>query len=175
MLSKILDLLFKTKQEPQPKPEQTASSPTMHYIVHPAWSRQMMVDDMMLWVADCGPEFTRRTMYTFLRVAEGKTNLMYAMKNGEVIGFVAFKFLAKRVHIERIAVNPVHRRCGAGRFLLMVMQSSLTPYRDLAIASVPVECLPAQMFFKACGWRAITEKDGRIVFQARRVNQIPVQ
>lgn len=165
MLSKIIDMIFNKKPEPKPVEVPTVEQPKvlpMQHVVHPAWQKQMMVDEMMSWVADCGEEYTRRTMYAFLNVSDGNSNLFYAVKGGEIVGFVIFRFAQRRVIVERIGVNPVHRRCGVGRHLLSVVQSALTPYRQAAVIRVPVEFLPAQFFLRSCGWMATKEKDGRI-------------
>lgn len=163
-------MIFKQKPEPAsietPKAE-TAPALPMQHVVHPAWQKQMMVDEMLSWVADCGEEYTRRTMYAFLNISDGTSNLFYAIKNGEIVGFVIFRFTERRIVVERLAVNPVHRRCGVGRYLLSIVQTALTPYRKSALMRVPVKFLPAQVFLRSCGWKAILEKDGRIIFELK--------
>ena len=172
MISKILDMIFKQKPEPiaqqqEQQPVTVHLSTPLQHVVHPAWQKQMMVDEMLSWVADCGPEYTRRTMYAFLNIADGTSNLFYALKNGEIVGFVIFRFTERRIVVERLAVNPVHRRCGVGRYLLGIVQTALTPYRKSAILRVPVKFLPAQCFLRSCGWKAILEKDNRIIFELK--------
>ena len=165
-------MIFKQKPEPvtqrQDPPCVTVQAATpLQHVVHQDFNRQIIIDEMLQWVSDCGPDFTQRTKYTFVRVFAGDANLMYAIKNGQIVGFVVFKFLAKRVHVERIAVDPVHRRCGVGRYLLDVIKASLTPYRETAFMRVPVKYLPAQFFLRSCGWKATGEKDGRIKFELK--------
>lgn len=163
-------MIFKQKPVPAPieTPKvETATALPMQYVVHPAWQKQMLVDEMLSWVADCGEECTRRTMYAFLNIGDGTSNLFYALKNGEIVGFVIFRFTERRIVVERLAVNPVHRRCGVGRYLLGIVQTALTPYRKSAIMRVPVKFLPAQCFLRSCGWKAILEKDNRIIFELK--------
>lgn len=172
MFAKLIDMIFKQKSEPvvqrqEPPPVTVKALSPLQHVLHPVCNRQMIVDEMMAWVADCGEEYTRRTMYAFMNVHDGTSNLMYAVKNGEIVGFVIFRFAQRRVFVERLAVNPVHRRCGVGRHLLDVVQSSLTPYRETAVMRVPVEFLPAQFFLRSCGWKATGEKDGRIKFELK--------
>jgi len=172
MWSLIQEVLFGPKPEPPTqlrKPDPPVDPPTIlsHAVCGQGPARDMMIDEMISWLSDTGPEYTSRTMACFIRVHQGRSNLMYAIKNGQIVGFVIFSMLSRRIHVERIAINPVHRRCGAGRYLLGVMRDALTPYRETAIVNVPAKCLSAQLFFKRCGWKAIEEKDGRIRFEVR--------
>jgi ribosomal protein S18 acetylase RimI-like enzyme len=178
MWSMIQRVLFGPQPEPPPQlrePEVPMMPPTIlsHAVCGQGPARDMMIDEMISWLSDTGPEYTSRTMACFIRVHQGRSNLMYAIKNGQVVGFVIFSMLSRRIHIERIAVNPLHRRCGAGRYLLSVMRDALTPYRETAIVNVPVKCLAAQLFFKRCGWKATKEQDGRIRFEVRFRNHEP--
>ena len=168
-------VLFGEVEKPIPQPTQqlqpamtpAAAAVFQHAVRGHGTSQTLMADEMISWLADTGPEYMHRTLYSFIRVEDGKSNIMYAIKGNEIIGFVIFAILAKRIHVERIAINPVHRRCGAGRFLLRVVRDTLTPYRETAIVNVPTKCLQAQLFFKRCGWKATGEEKDRIRFEVK--------
>jgi ribosomal protein S18 acetylase RimI-like enzyme len=172
MWSMIQEVLFGPKPEPPPqlrKPDPPVIPPTTlsHVICGHGPARDMMIDEMISWLADVGPEYTSRTLNNFISVQIGEANLMYVTKNGQVVGFAVFRIAYKKVYLDRIAVAPEHRRCGAGRYLLSVIRDTLTPYRETAIVNVPANCLDAQLFFKRCGWKATKEKDGRIRFEVK--------
>jgi len=172
MWSIIREVLFGPRPEPPPQlrkldPPVTAPTILSHVVCGHGPARDMMIDEMISWLADVGPEYTHRTLNNFICVQLGQSNLMYVTKNNQVVGFAIFRIAYKRVYLDRIAVAPEHRRCGAGRYLLSVIRDSLTPYRETAIVNVPAKCLAAQLFFKRCGWKATKEQDGRIRFEIK--------
>jgi ribosomal protein S18 acetylase RimI-like enzyme len=171
MWSMIQEVLFGPKPEPPPQlrqPDPPVVPPTtLSHVVCGHGAASKWIDEMLSWLSDVGPEYTSRTLNNFASVQIGEANLMYVTKNGQVVGFAVFRIAYKKVHLDRIAVAPEHRRCGAGRYLLAVIRDTLTPYRETAIVNVPVKCLAAQLFFKRCGWKATKEQDGRIRFEIK--------
>jgi len=111
MWSMIQEVLFGPKPEPPlqlRKPDPPIVPPTIlsHTICGYGPARDMLVDEMISWLADVGPEYTARTLNNFISVQIGEANLMYVTKNGQVVGFAVFRIAYKKVYLDRCA--PVH-------------------------------------------------------------------
>lgn len=80
----------------------------------------------------------------------------------EVFGFMVYELLARRIVVLNLAVDPCHCRGGIGRAMIEKLQAKLSPRRR---ASIVVEIrernLPAQLFFRALGFRVTKITRGR--------------
>ena len=74
-----------------------------------------------------------------------------------VVGFVVYELHKHRIRILNLAVAPQHRRAGAGSAMLRRLARKLSSdRRNRIVLEVRETNLPAQLFFKAAGYRAIT-------------------
>lgn len=72
-----------------------------------------------------------------------------------VAGYVIYELHKNRLHILNMAVEPGIRRWGVGRFMILKLSSKLAVQgRNRVEALVRETNLPAQLFFKAMGFRA---------------------
>lgn len=79
-----------------------------------------------------------------------------AERDGDVAGFVVYELLDRRTRVLDLAVDPESRRLGVGRGLVeMLVSKTERQGRDRIVASVRETNLPAQMFFRAVGFRAV--------------------
>lgn len=73
-----------------------------------------------------------------------------------VFGFMVYELLPRSIHLLNIAVCPTTRRRAVGRALLDKLAAKLSPQRRVCLtADVREQNLAAQLFFRACGWRAV--------------------
>jgi ribosomal-protein-alanine N-acetyltransferase len=96
--------------------------------------------------------WTEDDFVTFLRqrTALGKV----AELDDRVAGFVCYKMEKSAIEIHNLAVSQEFRHCGIGRALIANLIERLSPNRRALIAAVREINLPAQLFFRACGFRA---------------------
>jgi len=86
---------------------------------------------------------------------------MVADRNGQIAGFMVYEFHKHRLHILNFAVAREHRRTGVGRAMLNKLIGKLSPERRTRIMlEVRETNLNAQLFFKACGFRAVSILSG---------------
>jgi [ribosomal protein S18]-alanine N-acetyltransferase len=78
-----------------------------------------------------------------------------------LVGFVAFRNRPRSLEVLDIAVHPDHRRRGVGRQMVAKLVGKLSPRRRTRIAlRVRDGNLPAQLFFRAMGFRAVATLRG---------------
>jgi [ribosomal protein S18]-alanine N-acetyltransferase len=78
-----------------------------------------------------------------------------------LVGFVAFRNRPRCLEVLDLAVHPDHRRRGVGRRMVAKLVGRLSPRRRTRIVlHVRDGNLPAQLFFRATGFRAVATLRG---------------
>jgi len=73
---------------------------------------------------------------------------------GAVVGFVVYRLSHRRYDVLNIGTHPAFRRCGIGSALIGFVASKLSETRRHRIdCAVDESCVPAQLFFRSCGFR----------------------
>jgi ribosomal-protein-alanine N-acetyltransferase len=81
---------------------------------------------------------------------------MVAEQGEKVVGFMTYEIYKTRLEVINFAVGAPYRRRGVGSRMVAKLISKLSSHRRYGITvSVRETNLPAQMFFKACGFRAV--------------------
>lgn len=74
-----------------------------------------------------------------------------------VVGFVIYELHKSRLHILNLAVHPDYRGLGVGRQIIEKLSKKLTTQRrDRLLLEVRDSNLGAQLFLRACGFRAVS-------------------
>lgn len=82
---------------------------------------------------------------------------MIAELNDAVAGYIIYELHKNRLHILNFAVRVENRRTGIGRRMVAKLVEKLNPQRRSRILlEVRERNLPAQVFFRAMGFRAVT-------------------
>jgi [ribosomal protein S18]-alanine N-acetyltransferase len=82
---------------------------------------------------------------------------MVAEHNERVIGFMIYELHKSRLHILNFAVHEQQRRRGVGGQMIKKLSAKLSPQRRSRIMlEVRETNLPAQLFFRSLGFRAVT-------------------
>ncbi len=82
---------------------------------------------------------------------------MVAEMAESVVAFMIYELHRSRLHVINFAVRRSHRRLGVGTMLMNRLAGKLTPdRRDRILLEVRERNLPAQLFFRALGYRAIS-------------------
>jgi ribosomal-protein-alanine N-acetyltransferase len=82
---------------------------------------------------------------------------MVAEVADSVVGFMIYELHRARLHVLNFAIARSHRRLGVGGLLVDKLSGKLTPERRSHILlEVRETNLPAQLFFRSCGFRAIS-------------------
>lgn len=82
---------------------------------------------------------------------------MVAEYQDRIVGFVVYELHETCLHLLNIAVLPTHRRIGVGGQMVQKLISKLSSHRRSKIIHLTRESdLPAQLFFRAQGFRATT-------------------
>lgn len=73
-----------------------------------------------------------------------------------VVGYMVYEFTDDCLHIHNFAVDPDFRRQGVGRALVAKLIGKLSSHRRTEISLMVRESnLPAQLFFRDCGFKAV--------------------
>jgi len=81
---------------------------------------------------------------------------MVAEMAESVVAFMIYELHRSRLHLVNLAVRRSHRRLGVGTLLLDRLAAKLAPdRRDRILLEVRERNLPAQLFFRSLGYRAI--------------------
>lgn len=76
--------------------------------------------------------------------------------NDRVVGFVVYELLPATIKVLNLAVDPDARRHGVGRQIVANLTRKLSARRRSALEAVVCErSVPAQLFLRACGLRAV--------------------
>jgi len=82
---------------------------------------------------------------------------MVAEIDDRVVGFMIYELHRSRLHVVNFAVHPEFRRQGIGRQMIDKLIGKLSAQRrNRIMLEVRETNLPAQLFFRECGFRAIT-------------------
>ncbi|MDR3638871.1 MAG: N-acetyltransferase [Isosphaeraceae bacterium] len=125
--------------------------------------RWMIRDDVAAVLSIEGASFDRpwgaAELLSALRT-EGVVGVV-AESGGCVAGFMVYAPRGRAIDVLRLAVAPGARRRGVGRQLLGRLAARLAPAGRTRIAlGVPERLLTAQLFLRACGFRAIAIERG---------------
>ena len=93
----------------------------------------------------------------FLRCLRQRNCIGMVAEQGEkVVGFMIYELHKAKLHILNFAVSPVFRRVGVGGQMVSKLISKLSSHRRTRITlEVRETNLPAQLFFRSQGFRAI--------------------
>lgn len=81
---------------------------------------------------------------------------MVAERGDQVVGYMIYELHKFRLHLISMAVDPDYSRRGIGRAMIEKLVSKLTYQgRNRLVLEVRESNLPAQMFFKSLGFRAV--------------------
>jgi len=82
---------------------------------------------------------------------------MVAEYNDQVVGFMIYELLKTRIHVLNFAVGKRYRRLGVGTQMIAKLAGKLSSQRRSRILlEVRETNLPAQLFFRAGGFRAVS-------------------
>ena len=92
----------------------------------------------------------------FLRILRQRNAIGMVAEHGDrVVGFMIYELHRQRIEGLAFAVHPEFRRRGVGRQLAGKLVGKLSPARrDRITLRVRESAVDAQLFFKACGFRA---------------------
>src|ERR1700736_2372675 len=93
----------------------------------------------------------------FLRCLRQRNCIGMVAEQGEkVVGFMIYELHKAKLHILNFAVSPASRRAGIGAQMVAKLISKLSSHRRTRITlEVRETNLPAQLFFRAQGFRAV--------------------
>lgn len=82
---------------------------------------------------------------------------MVATNDDEVVGFMVYELHPTRIHLINFAVSPQWRRHGVGHQMVEKLKGKLSQHRRTTLDAVVREGnVPAQLFFKAMNFRAVS-------------------
>jgi ribosomal-protein-alanine N-acetyltransferase len=93
----------------------------------------------------------------FLRCLRQRNCIGMVAEQGEkVVGFMIYELHKAKLHILNFAVHPAYRRLGIGAQMVAKLISKLSSHRRTRITLAVRETnLPAQLFFRAQGFKAV--------------------
>jgi ribosomal-protein-alanine N-acetyltransferase len=93
----------------------------------------------------------------FLRCLRQRNCIGMVAEQGEkVVGFMIYELHKAKLHVLNFAVHPSCRRTGVGRQMVIKLVSKLSNHRRTRITlAVRERNLPAQLFFRSMGFRAV--------------------
>lgn len=124
--------------------------------VHIRWMiRRDMVD--VLSIENCSFEFPWHEE-DFIRCLRQRNCIgMVAEHDDRVVGFMIYELHKTRLHILNFAVAETARRHGVGQQMVSKLLSKLSPQRrNRVVLEVRETNVPAQLFFRHCGFRAVS-------------------
>jgi len=141
---------------PTRKEARMSVQPKLGVRVHIRW---MIRRDMpeVLGIEEEGFEFPW-SEDEFLRCLRQRNCIgMVAEHDERVVGFMIYELNKTRIHVLNFAVARDHRRCGVGRQMISKLLGKLSSQRRTRITlEVRERNLPAQLFFRANGFRAVS-------------------
>lgn len=83
--------------------------------------------------------------------------LKVAVRNDEVVGYMAYKLNTDHIRLVRLAVLPSERRTGVGVRLVEHLKEKMgrVKYLRSVVCDVPDDCLPVQLLLRNTGFRAV--------------------
>lgn len=94
----------------------------------------------------------------FIRCLRQRNCICMVAEHGErVVGFMVYELHKTKLHVLNFAASPLARRRGVGRQMIEKLAGKLSgDRRDRITLDVREGNLPAQLFFKAMGFRAVS-------------------
>ena len=141
-------------------PTDCASAPKLETGLHIRWlTRRDMADVLQIQTErfeNEGPKFLW-TEQEFLRcLSRRNCSGVVAEHDNSVIGFMIYELYTTTPHLLNLAIADGFRRRGAGSQLLIRLIERLNPRRTCLLVKVRESNLPAQFFFRASGFRAVS-------------------
>lgn len=92
----------------------------------------------------------------FLNALRQRNCIGMVAENAErIVGYLIYMLHKTHLHLLNFAVHPDHRRAGIGRAMVRKLVDKLSTHRRTRMTTIVRESnLPAQLFFKACGFNA---------------------
>ena len=133
-----------------------SADPQQQVRVHIRWMIRRDMAEVLL-IEDRSFEFSW-SEEDFIRCLRQRNCIgMIAEHNERVVGFMIYELHKTRLHILNFAVAPEFRRRGVGRQMIEKLLGKLSSQRRVRITlEVRETNLPAQLFFKTAGFRAVT-------------------
>ncbi|MDX1962452.1 MAG: ribosomal protein S18-alanine N-acetyltransferase [Pirellulales bacterium] len=124
-------------------------------LVHIRWMIRRDLDEVRQIEAE-GFEFPW-SVEDFLRCLRQRNCIgMVAEHEDQIVGFMIYELHKSRLHLLNFAVKSQFRRWGVGRQMIEKLVNKLSHQRrSRIILEVRETNLPAQLFFKSCGFRAV--------------------
>jgi GNAT superfamily N-acetyltransferase len=94
-----------------------------------------------------------KAFYDFSVIWHEQRHDFAAMSDGAVVGAAEIRVAASLAHVERIVVDPAHRRAGIGRALLQSMADVANYYNCHKMTALVPHRSAAQTFFERCDYR----------------------
>lgn len=94
-----------------------------------------------------------KSFYDFAVVWHEQMHDFAAIEAGVTLGAVTIRIAASLAHVERIIVDPAHRRRGIGRELLERAAEVANYYNCHKMTTLLPHLGAAQQFFEACGYK----------------------
>jgi GNAT superfamily N-acetyltransferase len=94
-----------------------------------------------------------RSLYEFSVVWHEQMHDFAALDGDATAGAATIRIAASIAHVERVVVDPSHRRSGIGRRLLEAAADVASYYNCHKMSALVPHKSTAQRFFEACGYR----------------------
>jgi GNAT superfamily N-acetyltransferase len=94
-----------------------------------------------------------RALYDFSVVWHEQVHDFAALDGDATAGAATIRIAASLAHVERVVVDPAHRRSGIGRRLLEAAADVASYYNCHKMSALVPYKSAAQEFFEACGYR----------------------
>lgn len=129
---------------------------TSRVALKPRWewlTLHTIQDVLRIEKESCPRPWGEEEMLAFMRL--DATAARVATVDGQVAGFICYELHPTAIEIVHLAVDVRYRRRGVGRYLVDFATRGRCNSRNQAWASVSEINLPACLFLRACGWRAV--------------------
>lgn len=127
------------------------------HLVTMEWADDACVDDVSYVESQANPHPWRRHEIVMLMADRNiVTRVAHCNLTCEPIGYSMLQVMPQAIEVLSVAVVPSARRAGVGDALIAdVDRIACDTRRDLLSAVVDERNLPAQLFFRHCGFRAV--------------------
>ena len=123
--------------------------------MHCRWMVQLDLPDLCAIEAQTGGTWGEAEFRQALR-ARNCIGMVAENGRGEVVGYFIYELERERLTLLRFAVRPDRQRSRVGRALMTKFAFKIVSHRkEYGAADVPETNLPALLFLRACGWRAV--------------------
>lgn len=94
-----------------------------------------------------------KTLYDFAVVWHEQSHDFAAIEGGVAVGAATIRIAASLAHVERVIVDPTHRRRGIGRQLLERAEEVANYYNCHKMTAMLPHLGSAQQFFECCAYK----------------------